>query len=166
MDMDWNSVGKVIAKSAPVIGSLLGGPAGGAVGAIVASVLGVENDPDKIAQAINLDPDALVKLKQYELEHSAELKRIQFQTLEVELKDVANARKEHKHSPMPAIVTVLITAMMGLIGYAIFAHEIPVTNREVAYMMFGQISALWGASITYWVGTTRSSADKTKLLGK
>ncbi len=164
--MDWDSIGKVVGEAAPIIGTLLGGPAGGAVGSIVATVLGVENEPQKIAEVIKQDPDALLKLKEYEFVHKEELMRLQFQTLEKELQDKANARKEHKHSIMPAIITVMITVMMGIIGYAIFTYEIPVTNRDVAYMLFGQVSALWGASVTYWVGTTRSSADKTKILGK
>jgi hypothetical protein len=32
-------------------------------------------------------------------------------------------------------------------------------------MVFGQVLTAWAASIAYWVGTTKSSGDKNKMLG-
>jgi len=64
----WDSIKDTVAKVAPVAGSLLGGPAGGAVGGLIASALGVDNDPDKVAAAINADPQAALKLKQVEMQ--------------------------------------------------------------------------------------------------
>ena len=81
-----------------------------------------------------------------------------------ELADKANARAMHQHSPMPMVVTMLLTAIFGGALWAVLFSEIPGANSDVAYAMLGQLSALWGASITYWVGTTRSSAEKTRLM--
>ena len=38
--MEWKDVANVVGKAAPILGTLLGGPAGAAVGALVASALG------------------------------------------------------------------------------------------------------------------------------
>ena len=64
----WEKIKDTVASVAPVAGSLLGGPAGGAVGGLIASALGVDNDPDEVAKAIRTDPAAALKLKQVEMQ--------------------------------------------------------------------------------------------------
>ena len=71
--MDWSTVAQDVAKSAPVLGTLLGGPAGGAIGSLVASALGVQNNASDVSQALVTDPDAAVKLKQIESDNSVKL---------------------------------------------------------------------------------------------
>lgn len=74
--MGWDKVKGAVAKVAPVAGTLLGGPAGGAVGGLIASALGVENSPEAVEAAIAQDPDAAVKLKELEQTHQRELERM------------------------------------------------------------------------------------------
>jgi len=62
----WDKIRNVVGSVAPVAGSLLAGQAGGAVGAMLASALGVENTPDAVAAAIKADPQAAVKIRQIE----------------------------------------------------------------------------------------------------
>ena len=50
--MDWSSIKNTIASAAPMIGGLLG-PAGGLVGTMVASALGVEDTPDAVSKALS-----------------------------------------------------------------------------------------------------------------
>lgn len=163
--MEWNGLKKIIGKAAPLIGSALAGPAGGTVGAMLANALGTEPEADAVAQAIQQDPGALLKIKQFELENEQHLREITFKTLQVELADKANARLEHKDSNMPAIIVWLLTTIAAGLTWGMFNTEIPEANKDVAFMLFGQVVTLWGASITYWVGTTRSSSDKSKMLG-
>lgn len=78
--MDWQDVAGLVAKAAPVLGTALLGPAGGAVGgvagALLASAFGVENEPAAIAQAIQADPAAALKLRQLEVENQTALVRL------------------------------------------------------------------------------------------
>lgn len=161
--MSWKNISKHVGQAAPLLGAALGGPAGGAVGAIVASALGVDNDPSSVSAALG-DPESMVKLKQIELDHRAELEQMAVDLAKAELADKANARESHKHSPMPMVVTIALTIIFGAALWMVLASEIPGANSDVAYAMLGQLSALWGASITYWVGSTRGSAEKTRLL--
>lgn len=75
MGWSWDDVKGVMAKAAPLLGSALG-PAGGAVGTLIASALGTDDTPEAVASAIQADPEALVKLKALEREHERELKRM------------------------------------------------------------------------------------------
>lgn len=72
----WDSIKDTVAKAAPLLGTALGGPAGGAVGGLIASVLGVDNDPEAIGHALKSDPNAFLKLQQLEKEHERELRRM------------------------------------------------------------------------------------------
>ncbi len=76
MTMTWKDVAHAVADFAPTAGSLLGGPAGGAVGALIAATLGTATEPDKVVEAIQSDPQAAVKLKELELNHRLEMERL------------------------------------------------------------------------------------------
>ena len=164
--MNWKDIQNAVGKAAPFIGTALGGPAGGAMGGMLASVLGVEPTPLAISEELRNNPDALLKIKQFELENEQQIREMAFKTLDVELKDKQSARQTHKDSNMPALICVSLTAMVLLGGYAIFATEIPTANETLANLLFGALIAKWGDSIAYWVGTTRSSAEKSKMINK
>ena len=77
--MEWSSVGKSILKVAPMVGGLLLGPPGAALGAtvsMIASTLGVGPDPEEILNTIK-DPAMLLKLKELEITNRTELVRLQ-----------------------------------------------------------------------------------------
>ena len=64
----WESIKDTVGSVAPIAGALLGGPAGGAIGGMIASALGVNDDPDSVELAIKTDPNAALKLKQVEMQ--------------------------------------------------------------------------------------------------
>lgn len=161
--MKWSDITNVVGKAAPLIGAVLGGPAGGSVGALVASALGVENTPEAVQAALG-NPDNLVKLKELESNERQHFLSMQVETLRIELADTQNARAAHNNSYMPAIVTALLTLLCGTMLYSLLFIEIPESNRDLLIQSFGTVLGFWGASIAYWVGTTRSSQDKTNIM--
>lgn len=85
--MDWKDIAGTVGKFAPLIGTLLGGPASAAaaVGGIVASVLGTGNTPDEVSQALVTNPDAAVKLRQIEAERQVQLQGLATDQVKAEL---------------------------------------------------------------------------------
>lgn len=164
--MKWSDIKSLIGNAAPLLGAVVGGPAGATVGSMISSALGVDNTPDAVSAAIKSDPEAFVKLKQLELDNQKDLRSQAFKILDIELKDVQNARENNKHSRMPAIICILISLMVFFGALALFTLNIPDANKEIAYLLFGTLLAKWGDSIAYWVGTTRSSAEKSKGLAR
>ncbi len=164
--MNWKDIGATVGKFAPLLGTALGGPLGGAVGSIVSSALGVDNTPDAVAAAMAVDPQIVVKLKEIESSNEASLREYQFKTLDVELKDIQNAREINKLSIMPALITCVMTFMSFLFAVALFYVEFPESNRDMINNFGGQLVLLWISSIVYWIGTTRSSAEKNRILAQ
>lgn len=76
--MEWKDLTQSIGKFAPLIGTVIGGPAGAAVGALVSATLGTDNDPSAVQQALVSNPDVALKLAQLEADQ-----RVQLQTLAV-----------------------------------------------------------------------------------
>lgn len=74
--MDWKDIQADIAAAAPVLGTLVGGPAGTAIGSLVATALGTPNDAAAVQQAIKTDPNAAVKLRQIEADNSTRLQEL------------------------------------------------------------------------------------------
>lgn len=60
----------LISKVSPILGSALAGPAGGIVGSLISSALGVDmNNKDDVAKKLD-DPECVAKLKEVELQFS------------------------------------------------------------------------------------------------
>jgi len=66
--MDWNSIKSKIGGAAPLIATMLGGPAVGGVVKMIANTLGVQATPEAIGAELDRNPEAILKLKQLELE--------------------------------------------------------------------------------------------------
>jgi hypothetical protein len=71
--LTWQDVAPILGRIAPILGTLIGGPAGAAVGGLVASALGTGADPQEVVTALQTNPDAAVKLKQIEKDRQVEL---------------------------------------------------------------------------------------------
>lgn len=94
----WDKVREVVAGVAPVAGSMLLGPAGGAVGAMISAALGVDNDPVAVLSKLQSDPAALLKVKAMEQEHEREMMTLSLTAETKRLSDVnSTMRAELDH---------------------------------------------------------------------
>lgn len=81
--MDWKGVGSIIGKAAPIIGGLLGGPAGASAGSLVANVLGVKETPEAVSEALTANPEALAKVQEAQLKYKTRLAEIALEEKEL-----------------------------------------------------------------------------------
>ena len=164
--MNLMDLGKQISKYAPLLGSVVGGPAGASIGQIVASQFGGNiDDPQDLLNKINQDPESHIKLCQIQASKQVDLERLAVQQAENELKyslnNTANARATNLESQsfLPQVVSLLV--VMGFFGciYWVAAYEQQYSDHEVLYMMLGIVGTSFGAVVNYWLG---SSMDKRK----
>lgn len=183
MDIQWSGVVASIKKVAPMLGSLIGGPAGGAVGVIagsavsmVASALGIEPTHEAIADALANNPDALMKLRELELNNAVSLQQLMLQQQAAEFADTANARNrqiEHEKATgksdvnLYALAWTIIFGFFGLtlaLLYCTYSGN-PITDQTgVLYMLLGTLATSFGMVVGYFFGSSKSSAEKSALL--
>lgn len=128
----------------------------------VSDAVGEEiKDEVKLAEVVKTaSPELQLKLQQCNTAFKIRMKELNIELEVAEISDKQDARKNHKHSKMPAVITFLMTGIVSGLLWFLFDGVVPEGNKDILLILIGQASALWGASITYWVGTTRSSAEK------
>ena len=177
--MDWKDVAGAVGKAAPMLGTLLGGPAGAAVGALVASALGSGATPDEVNQALSTNPDAAVKLRQIEADRTVKLQELVTQHAAAELQartaqlqadaaDRADARKTQVQvrSWVPAILAILVTGgFFGVLGTMLAGIWKPNDNNALLILL-GSLGTSWGAIVNFYFGSSAGSARKDELLAQ
>lgn len=178
--MKWSDVVACISLAAPTLGSLFG-PAGTAVGTIVgsgiklvASALGVAPTQDAITAAVIADPEAALKLKQFEMNHRIEIEKLAIQEYQMELLDIQSARGmriEHEKVTDKSDVNLymlawtIVTGFFVLMGILIFI-PLPTDAAGVLFMLFGALSAGFGSVLSFFFGSNKSSENKTNMIYK
>lgn len=162
--MNWKSIVKSIA---PVLGTALGGPmAGAAIKMLSGQFLGDENaSEDQLSEFITTaSPDKLIEIKKLDNDFKLKMNSLGVDVFALEAKDRDSARSHHKDHFMPTVICLLLTLMVSAGSYGLMVFIVPEENANILYMVFGQVITAWAGSIAYWVGTTKSSSDKTKLM--
>lgn len=169
--MDWKDIGTIVAKAAPVLGGVLGGPVGaiaGAAGSLVASFLGCEDSPEAVSQAITQNPEALLKLKELEVQQQGQLIGWQKAQLDAELRNVQDARAREvalaKAGHGGAWVTGAI-ALVVICGF-FWMLNVVVTTPEVsepALLLLGSLGTAFGAVVNYYLGSSLGSFRKDEV---
>jgi len=171
--MNWKDVSKMVGKAAPILGTALGGPAGAALGTLVAGALGVENTPDAVAAAVSNDPQAALKLKELYLNNEQDIREHAFKVMDAELKDTQSARQmqvsalnqDDLFSKRFIYFFASFWSLMACvyIGWITFG-AIPEANVRFADTCLGFVLGTIVASIMmFFFGTTVGSGNKTKM---
>lgn len=172
--MTWKDVGRMAAQTAPVLAGALGGPAGAvasAAGALLASFLGEEPEPDAVARALR-DPAAIVRLKELEAEQRSRLLEWQAKQVEAELANVQDARKRevelakagHSAAWATTGVALLVTAGFFVMLWSVLQQE--GETSEAALLLLGSLGTAFGAVVNYYLGSSLGSAQKNRLLSE
>ncbi len=173
-DFDWSKVTSVIKGIAPLLGTALGGPAGGAVGTLVAAALGVEETPDQMYEAIKADPDAAIKLRKLELEHKFDLERLvinsNIRNREIDTADIQSARlrdtstqlrgyHNYRADLLAAFAFISLCTMVYMININI---DLKPEVLAIFNMSIGALLKMIGDVFAFEFGSSRGSKEKDK----
>lgn len=181
--MNWADVGRIIGAAAPTVGTLLGGPAGAAVGALVSSALNTANDPEAVSAILTTNPDAMVKVQELQtnakvqlqqLAVTAENNRLQAEANQyaAEAADRDSARKLAAAQPRDFIRPV-VTALILLGTLLIIAAVFMGWNKEIltdptASLTVGTVIGLWFGELKqvmgFWFGMTKESQKQNAAI--
>ena len=171
--MNWIDTIKGLA---PTIATALGGPLAGAAVAAIGNAIGIsEPTQESIAKAFTdgqIKPEDMLKLKELELDfkkHEADMGfkyadlAFQQDALIVDDRKDARAAQVATHSKMPAVLTVMVTiGFFSVLGALLAMPELKA--NEIVLVMVGQLSAVWGACVAFYVSTTFTSGVKNAML--
>lgn len=113
---------------------------------------------DLIASAT---PETMLQVKHADQAFKIRMAELGNELIATELADIQSARQSHKHSSMPAMICGVLTFAIIMFGVTLMMKAIPTGNGQLINTLFGSFLTAWLGSVSYWVGTTRSSADKT-----
>jgi hypothetical protein len=172
--MDWKEVVAKVTGAAPLIGSLFG-PPGAAIGGIVklaASALGVEASAEAIAAEIAGNPEALLKLREFEANHRTELERLAIDAERLRLADVADARAREiaivqatgrRDYSMEILGWIITAGFFAVLTVRMFV-TIESTQLENIGMLIGALISAFTTVVQYKYGSSKGSADKTATM--
>lgn len=169
--MDWKSI---VSTVAPWIGTALGGPLGGMAVEAAANALGIsEKTTDAVKQALSgATPEQMLALKQADQAFALQMQALGFKNT-ADLEAIAagdrdSARKMQTATPsfVPALLTCFVVGAFTTTLVLLLKFDVPATNRDIVVYMIGQLSGGFASALAFWLGTTRQSEDKTKLLAQ
>lgn len=143
----WDNIKNIIGQVAPTLGTVIGGPLGGAAGAMISTVLGVENTPEAIEKELKNNPDALVKIRKLEADKEVDLKRMANETTRAYVAaqgSVYEAQaKADGQSTRPKIA--LMMGWMLAIPYVLIGVALAVNIYEAGF----EIKSYWEVLLAY-----------------
>jgi hypothetical protein len=164
---------------APEIGRFLFGATGektaAAVAQVVQSVTGT-SDEAVAQQAISSNPQLAaqirVQLAQLAAQQEQQARQAELDMLAAQLKDVADARAQtvalaKAGSPVqwaPIVVSFVVLATFGVVMWAALTRTLPAGSETILNMLLGTLAAMSTATVSYWVGSSAGSVQKTDLL--
>ena len=179
MNQTFTQIATALKTMAPTLATMLGGPLAGTAVAALEGALGVSpgSGPDSITQVIQngaLTPDQIASVRAADQHHAEIMAQQNIDLLKMNqdhdlafLADVKSARDMQiaTHSPMPAILTTMVTiGFFSILG--VMLYGVKATDNQALLILLGSLGTGWAACLNYWVGTTRGSTDKNNLLAQ
>lgn len=171
--MDWKDLAGIVGKAAPILGTLIGGPGGAAVGGLIASALGTSNDAEEVGRLLTSNPEAVLKLK--ELEANKEIRFAELAAAQARLEiesataDRASAREREAKtgdSWTPRALAIVVTVgFFGVLAYLLVKGK-PAEGGDVLMVMLGSLGTAWTGIVGYYFGSSAGSTAKTELLNR
>ena len=160
--MDW------LKQLAPLLGTALGGPLGGAAASFIASKLGIDGGTiESVNEVLNsgkMTPDQIANLKLAEIDFQKFLTEHKIDLDRLDLENVKSAREMQglTHSSTPMVLSYLITA--GFFGILIYMMSDAYVSSEPLLVMLGSLGTAWVAVVNFWFGSSHGSQNKDVLL--
>lgn len=165
--MSWQDIVKTIA---PVLGTALGGPMGGAASKFIADKLLGNPDatPSDIEDFIvGASSAEMIKLKELDNDFKLEMRKLNIDVFKIEADDRNSARSLFKVNIWPQIVlsAIFITGYFVIL-YMLFSGEVAISEslRDVVNILLGVLTAAVPQIMSFWFGSSLGSKEKTNSM--
>lgn len=168
MGFDWK---EALAKVAPTVATMLGGPLAGVAVNMAAQALGVDPSEDAIAEAVTSgNPEVFLKLKQAEADLKVKLKELDIKEDSLHVEDRKSARKREAEVgglATPSLAAVIIIGFFIIIGYILVVGlNVTPAVASMIGMLVGMVSSKAEQVVNYYFGSSAGSRRKNDLIQK
>lgn len=171
----WEGIIKTVANVAPILGNAIAPGFGGVAGALVADMLGVDNEPNAITAALaSASPETMLRLKELQLANKQRLAAIGLELEKALLVDRADARTMQKVALQGDDIVAklfvyyfgafIVTVSFIYIG-AITFIAIPKDNIRFVDTVLGfMLGTLVATVVQFFFGSSDGSKKKTQIM--
>ena len=148
-----NLLKNVIGAVAPSLGAALGGPLGGMASKVICGVLGCEDNPKAIDNAVQqATPEQLLELKKAEQTFEVQMKELDVDIFKLETMDIQDARSKFSKDWTARLIGLLTVG--GFMGYIFLVTlQPPEQNSEALInLVLGYLGGLASAIISFYFG--------------
>lgn len=171
--MEWKDLKDIVGKSAPILGGLLGGPVGAGVGGLISNVLGVKGDPMSVMTELTQNPEAVLKLKQIQLDHKQKLEELKLEEIRILQKRYESAHQTYnKNSNMADKIAVQVIRWNLPVIFLLVAGNLYIVDQfkedptliaiasNIIGIAIGKLFSERQAVINFFFGSSIGSKDK------
>jgi hypothetical protein len=162
--MDW------LKTLAPLLGTALGGPLGGAAASFIADKLGIKDATiEAVSEVLNsgkmsADQIASLKLAEIDFQKFLEANKIELAKLDVEDRTSARAREMAVKDWVPGLLAILLTAgFFGVLAYML-QYGAPAHGGDALLVMLGSLGTGFASVLAYYFGSSAGSASKNAII--
>ena len=162
--MDW------LKTLAPLLGTALGGPLGGAAASFIADKLGIqEKTIEAVSEVLNsgkmsADQIASLKLAEIDFQKFLEANKIELAKLDVEDRTSARAREVAVKDWIPGLLAILLTGgFFGVLAYML-QYGAPAHGGDALLVMLGSLGTGFASVLAYYFGSSSGSASKNAII--
>jgi hypothetical protein len=175
----WDDALSVVAKLAPTIGAVLGGPLlGGGISALEsvfgltpASTASTDDRTAALASAISgATPDQLLAMKKADQDYAVQMATLGFKDTEslasLNVQDRVSARlmqTETKSYTAPALAIFITLGFFSILA-AMMLIAIPPAAHDALMLMLGALGTAWISVVSFYFGSSAGSQKKDALL--
>ncbi len=157
--MSLENLASVISKSAPILGTAIGGPIGGAAGLIISGIAnlfgGNANEPDGLAKLIQSDPDAALKLRQFEIQHQEYLYKAAIENVQSARQRESDIIKNTgKRDWLMDFLSMFIVISFLILTLVVAFVKLPPMTHDIFYMLLGAFAGGWSVILNYYFGAS------------
>ena len=181
--MDWKDIGRsLISQGAPLLGGVIGGPAGAAAEKLLAGVFGADPaNPEEVMNAIQADPEAMAKIRELEMTHKQKLHELQLEETKAFLSDIGSARQREMavvaatgkkdihiyvfaYTMVGSFFLMILVLIIGQLGTFSPEGGNRLKDNPLIMMIVGALISGFTQVLSYFFGSSKGSSEKNQLL--
>lgn len=171
--MNWDNIKEAVGNSAPILGGLLGGPVGASVGTLISGVLGVKPTPEAVQEELRTNPEAVLKLKQIEVDHKEKIEEYKLKEKELLFKKFETSHESYQQKNtmadkiadqvikynLPVIALLVIVNVLVVHYFKDDASLIAIVSNIIG-LAIGKLFSERQAVINFFFGSSIGSKEK------